>query len=224
MRKFTAIILTAAMVMSLTACGGDNGQKDTTASTTTEAVEDTTEGTTESVSDSTTEEVGQGGSEDGEITNALDLLNSIWATYADDEKFPAAGGDFNEENMSMEGPGNFSVENEADVFDASLAIPADAIELFDNAASLTHMMNVNTFTSAAFHLKDASTASNFADLFKESIAQRQWMCGFPEKMFVINVGEYVISGFGHNEIVDLFMEKVATVYPESTVLSEEPIE
>ena len=37
----------------------------------------------------------EGGTENAESTQeALDLLNKIWASYKDEEKFPAAGGDY----------------------------------------------------------------------------------------------------------------------------------
>ena len=42
--------------------------------------------------------------------SALELLNAVWANYSDDDKFPAAGGDFDEANMTEDAPGNFSVE------------------------------------------------------------------------------------------------------------------
>ena len=41
--------------------------------------------------------------------SALELLNAVWANYSDDDKFPAAGGDFDEANMTEDAPGNFSV-------------------------------------------------------------------------------------------------------------------
>ena len=43
--------------------------------------------------------------------SALELLNAVWANYSDDDKFPAAGGDFDEANMTEDAPGNFSVED-----------------------------------------------------------------------------------------------------------------
>lgn len=78
---------------------------------------------------------------------------------------PAAGGDFNEENMCMDGPGNFGIDD-IDALDATLALPADAAELIDNAASLTHMMNANTFTAGAFHLGDAANSDKLVEALK----------------------------------------------------------
>ena len=36
--------------------------------------------------------------------SALELLNAVWANYSDDDKFPAAGGDFDEANMTEDAP------------------------------------------------------------------------------------------------------------------------
>lgn len=54
--------------------------------------------------------------------SALELLNAVWANYSDDDKFPAAGGDFDEANMTEDAPGNFSVED-GDALDYSLSFP-----------------------------------------------------------------------------------------------------
>ena len=39
-----------------------------------------------------------------------------------------------------------------------LYIPAENVSMIDEAASLIHAMNANTFTGAAFHLTDAGNA------------------------------------------------------------------
>ena len=36
--------------------------------------------------------------------SALELLNAVWANYSDDDKFPAAGGDYDEANMTRTRP------------------------------------------------------------------------------------------------------------------------
>lgn len=45
---------------------------------------------------------GQGTAETAE--NPLDVLNKVWDSYTDDEKFPAAGGDMSEANMKDDAP------------------------------------------------------------------------------------------------------------------------
>ena len=75
--------------------------------------------------------------------------------------------------------------------DSALGLPETA--KVDQAASLVHMMNQNTFTAAAYHCTDDADA--LATALRDNIQQRQWMCGFPDKVAVAVVGEYVVSVF-----------------------------
>ena len=147
-----------------------------------------------------------GGSNDNQqasvADDSLQLLQKVWGSYSDDEAFPAAGGDFNEENMCMDGPGNFGIDD-TDALDATLALPADAAKLIDNAASLTHMMNANTFTGAALQISGADADSFIADL-EDAIMNNQFMCGMPERLVIVQYEDYVIYAFGVDDIVTEF--------------------
>ena len=162
------------------------------------------------------------GSGKPEIASALELLSSVWTTYADEEKFPAAGGDMSEEHMSMDGPGIYDLQD-AEAIDSVFGVPKDTVEWADDAASLMHMMNANTFTCGAFHIKDSNKCSAFADNIKANLKDRQWMCGFPDKLVVMGVGDYIVSIFGKNEQVDTFKDKLLQVYPSATIMCEEPL-
>ena len=61
-----------------------------------------------------------------EIPDALTILNTVWASYSEDEKFPAAGGDYSEDNMTDGQPGKVGLENASDV-EYLLSIPASVI-------------------------------------------------------------------------------------------------
>ena len=92
-------------------------------------------------------------------TGALSLLTSVWSTYSEDDKFPAAGGDA--EHSVDDAPGSFDVSN-ADNLTYQLTFPSADVSLIDGAASLVHMMNLNTFTCGAFHVSDAGNVSTVA--------------------------------------------------------------
>ena len=70
----------------------------------------------------------EGGTENAESTQeALDLLNKIWASYKDEEKFPAAGGDY--DNSVDDAAGAVNIAN-ADNLSYLLTFPAnDAVKL-----------------------------------------------------------------------------------------------
>ena len=154
--------------------------------------------------------------------DALELLTKVWDTYGDDEKFSAVGGDFTEENQIMDGPGKFSLEDTG-ALDNTLALPASAVDQIQDAASLVHMMNANTFTCGAYQLKEDADLAAFTAAIQENIANRQWICGAPQQYYIATVDNFVIAAFGHDELMDVFKEKVASVYPDVQVAYEEAI-
>ena len=198
MKKFVTLLLAAALLLTLVACG--NGGKETTANG-----EDTT------------------ASQNVESKEPLTVLQTVWASYSDDEKFAVAGGDMSEENSKMDEPGVFSLENKEEL-DATLGLSAEAAEKVDSAASLVHMMNANTFTCGAFKVKNADDVASLAELLKDNILKRQWMCGFPDKLVVASVDDVVLAFFGKNDNIDTFKAKLTAAYATAEVISESPIE
>lgn len=156
-------------------------------------------------------------------SSPLNLLNTVWKSYSEDDKFPASGGDYSEENAKDDAPGKFDVSDSA-VLESTLAVPEDSADLLKKAASLTHMMNLNTFTAGAFQLKDSKNANKFAKAMKESIENRRWVCGFPDKFVIIKVNGYVVSAFGAADLIDTFKSKTLKAYQDAKVYCEENIE
>ena len=153
-------------------------------------------------------------------TGALSLLTSVWSTYSEDDKFPAAGGDA---EHSVDGaPGSFDVLN-ADSLTYQLTFPSADVSLIDGAASLVHMMNLNTFTCGAFHVSDAGNVSTVAVDIRSAVQGKQWMCGFPDKLVVASLDGYLISVFGAEDLVDTFRDKLQTAYPGTQIVSDDPI-
>ena len=50
--------------------------------------------------------------------------------------------------------------------------------------------------------------------------QRQWMCGFPDKLVVAVVDEYVVAAFGAEDLVDTFMTHLNGIYGVSATYDE----
>lgn len=157
-----------------------------------------------------------------EIKDAKELLTTVWNSYEEDEKFAIAGGDMTEENMTEDAPGTFGI-TDADELDRMLGFPAADAEKIDNAASIMHMMNANTFTCGAYHLKNADDVKSVAADIKENVMNRQWMCGFPDKLVVISVDDYLVSVFGDEELVNTFKDKLTQTYENAKVISEDGI-
>ena len=152
--------------------------------------------------------------------DALTILNAIWNTYSDEEKFPAAGGD--SEHAVDGAPGSFDTSN-ADNLSYMLTFPADDASLIDSAASLVHMMNLNTFTCGAFHVADANNVAKLADDLRTTIQAKHWMCGFPDKLVIVTVGQSIFSVYGNEELVNTFRDKLLASYPTATAVYDEAI-
>ena len=140
-------------------------------------------------------------------TSALDLLETVWNSYGEDEKFPTVGGAFSDADVKENAPGAYDITDRAEA-DRVLGLPETA--LVDQAASLVHMMNQNTFTAAAYHATDDPDA--LAQQLRDNIQQRQWMCGFPDKLAVAVVGDYVTAVYGAEDLVDGFMNHLTGIY------------
>ena len=154
------------------------------------------------------------------VDDALTILNAIWNTYSDEEKFPAAGGD--SEHAVDGAPGSFDTSN-ADSLSYLLTFPADDASLIDSAASLVHMMNLNTFTCGAFHVADANNVAKLADDLRTTIQAKHWMCGFPDKLVIVTVGQSVFSVYGNEELVNTFRDKLLASYPTAAAVYDEAI-
>ena len=154
------------------------------------------------------------------VDDALTILNAIWNTYSDEEKFPAAGGD--SEHAVDGAPGSFDASN-ADNLSYLLTFPADDASLIDSAASLVHMMNLNTFTCGAFHVADTNNVARLADDLRTTIQAKRWMCGFPDKLVIVTVGQSVLSVYGNEELVNTFRDKLLASYPTAAAVYDEAI-
>ncbi len=149
------------------------------------------------------------------IASALEILETVWGQFGDEEKFFAMGGDF--DNMVDGAPGKAS---NTDFLTGNLIVPADQTANITDAASLIHGMNANTFTCAAYAVADANA---FATAMQTAIQGNQWMCGFPEKLVIAEVGGYVVVMFGHGDAVTPFQTKLTAAYPTTNVLVDEAI-
>lgn len=229
MKKILALILALVMLMSLAACGSKTPSEDpgvvdpgNEPAAPGEGPDMDMPAVMPEVSDTDLPEVdlpASGTDMPAGGNKALDVLNTVWGTYADNEKFAAMGGDYT--NNVMDAPGACTL-SDAESLDALFGLPTASAGDVNAAASLMHMMNANTFTSACYQLAEGSDSAAFVQSIKENILARQWMCGFPEILIIVEVDGCIVSAFGNGEIVTLFKDKLAASF-NATVLVEEPI-
>ena len=152
--------------------------------------------------------------------DSLALLTKVWDSYTDDEKFPAAGGDY--ENPVGDAPGAVSIAD-ADNLNYMLTLPVEDAGKIDGAASLSHMMNANTFTCGAFHVTSKDDVETVASDLRDAIQSKQWMCGFPDKLVIATLGNYVVSVYGDEELVNTFRDKLQAAYSDAAIAYDEMI-
>ncbi len=152
---------------------------------------------------------------------AIDAMTAIWGAHAEDQKFAVMGGDF--ENVVDGAPGAFSIADAAAV-DMTLGLPEAEISKVTGAASIVHMMNANTFTAAAYDLAAGTDAAALAETIKGHLAERQWMCGFPEKLVILNANCVVITAFGAGDLIANFVAAAQTAIEGTTVLVDTALE
>ena len=152
--------------------------------------------------------------------SALEILETVWAAYGDDEKFSIIGG--NIEANIMDAPGNYDMAY-AENMTWNLLVPADKLGNITEAASMIHMMNANTFTCGVFKIEGIS-AADFGAAMKDAVLNNQWMCGFPETLLIRNFGDsYVLVAFGLNDAMTPFEKHLSDAYPGMETITSEPI-
>lgn len=156
--------------------------------------------------------------ETSKYTTSLEVLQAVLEVYKEEDLFAIYGG--NQENAIMDAPGTFDI-SKTEELENTLGLPESQISNIDDAASMVHMMNANTFTSAAYHLKEGIDINNFADTAKSNILGKTWMCGQPDTLLIINVdGSYVITAYGEVEIMETFKTNVLSAISSAKVIVE----
>ncbi len=148
--------------------------------------------------------------------SALEVLETVWGAYAEEEKFPIVGGSM---NGPVDGaPGSFPLDDENISF--NLLIPAEQLGSVTEAASMIHMMNANTFTGSAYTLAEGVSAADFTAAMADAIKNNQWMCGFPEELLIGTCGNCVVVAFGAADLMDVFEAHLTAGYPDFSVTVE----
>ena len=193
MKKIIAFALAAVLLLSFASCAKQNGEKD---------------------KDRPSE------SRKDQPQSALEILEKVWSKYSTSDKFPATGG--SEKNMKEDMPGKFDVAD-AEALDFELGFPKAQASEIDDAASLMHMLNQNNFSCGVYHVKNSGSAEALAGKIKENIFGRQWLCGFPEKLVILTVGDYIVSVFGAADLTNTFIAKLSAEYSSTKQIFDVPI-
>ncbi len=199
MKKLLCLLMAALMVLSMAACAKE-GEK------------------TDKPADDPAKTQGP--------ASALDALKKTWELYAEDEKFSAMGGDFGAMVDGAPGAFDLTTQENKDLLASQLHIPADQMANIDEAATLSHMMNANGFSGGVVHV--SNKVEDFAKATRDEIQGTQWMCGFPDKLLIADLGGgYVLVCFGWDsedaKLISTMEAKMKQAVPGMTVLYNEAI-
>ena len=84
-------------------------------------------------------------------------------------------------------------------------------------------MCIRDSTCGAFHVADANNVARLADDLRTTIQAKRWMCGFPDKLVIVTVGQSVFSVYGNEELVNTFRDKLLASYPTAAAVYDEAI-
>ncbi len=155
------------------------------------------------------------------IADAAALLNASYDKFEEDVKFPAMGGDY---NHTVDGKaGAFDISDAASFANMSV-FPQAEIGKIDSAATIVHMMNANTFTGTAVHVKAGTDMTALTKEIEKNVLNNHWMCGFPEKLVIVTVEDYIAYAFGYGDAISAFSKHLKESYSSATVVCDVPIE
>lgn len=159
-------------------------------------------------------------SQPSQYADAQTILQTVVDAYSEEERFSIAGGD--SEHAVMDAPGSFDI-NKKEELKSMLNFPEALIPDVESAASMVHMMNANTFTAAAYRLKADTDLNAFAQEWTDSVSKTQWLCGTPDTLLVISVGDHdVIAAYGADDIIQIFKTHALETLTDAKVISEAP--
>ena len=218
MRKI-AYILIAVLLLSCMLGGcrrPDSGDTTGGSNASTGGTGNSTGGTNDSTGNS-------GGSTSGNLTDAtpVEILGQIWDAFDEGERFPAYGG-----------PALYAVENAPGMLDmantdeitANYMLPTEYLSSVESGASLFHGMNMRIFTSAAFQLKDGTDLDLMSEALRDSMQNQRWICGTPDRILIASAGNGILlMAYGGTEPMELFEEKLTSVYPDADILFDEAV-
>lgn len=220
MKKLIALSLAAVMALSLVACGNNDGTTTTqTPSSSTSAPETTAPSTTAPSTTAPAEPVKT-------PESSLAFLEEIWTPWSvvineipEDDRPYFGGGDW---TAPVEyAPGTVT---EKDFMTVNMHLPENATEQVDDVASLYLVVNANSLTVSAYHLVEGIDVAAFAKNFRDELLGVHWMCGFPEKLFIASIGDYVLVGYGLEDYmssVENYFTALSAEYPAAEVLYNE---
>lgn len=153
--------------------------------------------------------------------DALDMLQTVWDGFAPQERFDVIGGN----GSAVTGnPGSIVISESTVDLETMFWIPDSQLQQVWQAASMMHGLNRNLFTCVGVQLQEGADTAIFANSWKQNVQNARWVCGAPERILAITLGDnYVVCVFGNAKNVITFERKMTAAYPTAQILCSEVI-
>ena len=90
-------------------------------------------------------------------------------------------------------------------------------------ATRAGMLSPEVHYRPALRVKNGDDAAKLAEDLRDAIQNKQWMCGFPDKLVIATLGNYVVSVYGDEELVNTFRDKLQAAYSDAAIAYDEMI-
>ena len=146
------------------------------------------------------------------------ILGDIWAQYDRSEQFSVYGGMVT--CPVPDAPGDLELEN-PDGWTARCRFPVGCLQLVQQGASMTHLLNENLFTAVAVQVSDVSVLMQD---WRYALQHSEWTAAAPERLLLAQVGQqHLVMALGSRENLRTFRKKLLQAYPAATIAYDEPI-
>lgn len=232
MKKILALMLALAMALTFVACGNNDNNVDdeNNANVENDANVENNDEVKTPVAESATDLLDKSfdsflttlapafGAASGEEIKGYFVSNEMETVTETD---PETGEELSYE-MPKSGAGNIDL-SDVDTLTSITLFPAESVEKLASAGVFFNMMNMNNGTFCAFELKDAADADAIAAALKDSIANNNWLCGFPERYVIFTIDNFVVSSFGLADSTNAFKDAITSTYEGAVLVCDEAV-
>ncbi len=232
MKKILAMLLASSMVFAFAACGDvtetTTGSADPVETTTSSTPAETTTGTTTPVvpadtktslelfneifaaylADTSIDEMSKLPSvsctDPIAAEKRLELYNAKMEELLAKPEEEVTEDDWMALNALLEGAGELTLTDDNAGYLEGIGFPVSNMGMVSNAATAANGRMANFFTVTVNKITDSANVQAFVDSYKASMAATNFVCGQPDAYTIITCGDYVISVFGLEDVINPF--------------------
>ena len=149
------------------------------------------------------------------------VLGDIWAQYEQQERFSVYGGMMT--RPVPDAPGDLDLQH-PEAWTVHCRFPTGCLQLAQQGASMTHLLNGSLFTAVAVRVTDPRAQRVLSEDWRYALQHSDWSELPPDRLLLSQVGErYLVMAMGSKEYLRTFRQKLLQAYPSAKIVYDEPI-